>query len=340
MHSIKHLHLPLNCTQSSSQPAHSINLPPRSIVGKRVDSSKSQNFLASVTADAARGDTRLRVGRGERSEGPSQEVAWAGLHQMRLGRDVPSPHGDQAWLIFGLVGLSASPLPHTAPSQVSSTNPFRVGQWVRIWVRTPGNQKLPTGRRLLAADVAAAAPAPAPSSGPPALPLRLFDDPYLAAAVASAAAAENAAAAAAAAAGPEGPNPGTVFGQSADPAVQAAAEEAADAALNPLNLEPMVRAAARHAFDAVASEISEGDVPPALLAELAGRAGAAAAAPANSTAPEDPERVPALAVAGSLDYYLYGDNAQVDSGENYSECGPALLRYRPPARLPLHPAVV
>ena len=32
-----------------------------SIVGKRVDSSKSKNFLASVTADAARGDTRLRV---------------------------------------------------------------------------------------------------------------------------------------------------------------------------------------------------------------------------------------------------------------------------------------
>lgn len=218
-------------------------------------------------------------------------------------------------------------LPPALPLQVSSTNPFRVGQWVRIWVRTPGNQKLPSGRRLLAAPGAPGAPAPAPSAAPAAPPLRLFEDPYLEAAVAAAAAAESAAAAAAVAAGPEGPDPGSVFGQSADPAVQAAAEEAADAALNPLNLEPMVRAAARHAFDAVASEIAEGDFPPGLLAELAGRAGAAAAA-SNSTPPEDRERVPALAVAGSLDYYLYGDNAQVDSGQNYSErrwCRPRSL---------------
>ncbi|KAL4458888.1 hypothetical protein ABPG75_013753 [Micractinium tetrahymenae] len=234
-----------------------------SIVGKRVDSSRSQNYLASVTADAARGDTRLRV---------------------------------------------------------SSTNPFRVGQWVRIWVRTPGNQKL-SGRRLLTEDTPAAAPSPAmpdgTSAAPATLPLRLFEDPYVEAAVAAAAAAENAAAAAAAAAGPEGPDPGTVLGQSADPAVQAAAEEAQDAALNPLNLEPMVRAAARHAFDAIASEIADGDFPADLLAELTGRTNASSL-PGNSSGWEDPEKVPALAVSGSLDYYLYGDNPNVDSGENYN----------------------
>ena len=200
--------------------------------------------------------------------------------------------------------LVASPAP-----QVSSTTPFRVGQWVRLWVRKPGNQSLP-GRRLQAAQPAvpqtrgwarklaqqgdgysATEDAPPPFT----IPL-IYSDPYLQAAVEAAAEAETIAAAAAYAAGPE---PTEADALSADPAAAAAAEEAAAAALNPLGLEQPMLAAARYSAWAMASEIAAGDFPQELLDEMmAGR---------NVTSGGDEGgRAPALAVLGSLDYYLYG----------------------------------
>ncbi|PSC77016.1 band 7 isoform A [Micractinium conductrix] len=249
-----------------------------SIVGKRVDSSKSKNFLASVTADAARGDTRLRV---------------------------------------------------------SSTIPFRVGQWVRIWVRSPGNQDL--SRRRLQGGFNAPVDAPAPAGTAPAgtapavsplVPL-MFSDPYIQAAVAAAAAAEAAEVAAAAAAPAEGDAADQVAAFSSDPAVLAAAAEAEAEQLNPLRLDAMVLAAARHGQWAVLSEIGEGDFPADLLANLTGNGTAdPGAGKTDAQASRGGRRargrrargaVKCLweAVPGSLDYYLYGDMPSVDSGEDY-----------------------
>ena len=172
-------------------------------------------------------------------------------------------------------------LPHPPPPsphllQVSSTIPFRVGQWVRIWVRSPGNQDL--SRRRLQGGFNAPVDAPAPAGTAPAgtapavsplVPL-MFSDPYIQAAVAAAAAAEAAEVAAAAAAPAEGDAADQVAAFSSDPAVLAAAAEAEAEQLNPLRLDAMVLAAARHGQWAVLSEIGEGDFPADLLANLTG----------------------------------------------------------------------
>jgi len=143
------------------------------------------------------------------------------------------------------------------------------------------------------------------------MPLLLFQDPYLQAAVAAAAAAETAAAEAAYAAPAE---PEKVDASSFTE--EALAEEAA--ALNPLHLEPMVLAAARHATDAILSELQDGDLSADLLAALT--AGGTNGSTNGSTSDPGLGRTDAAAVPGSLDFYLYGDNAKVDSGKDYGEC--------------------
>lgn len=180
--------------------------------------------------------------------------------------------------------------------QVSTTTPFRVGQWVRLWMRKPGNR--PSGRRLQAVESATSQPrlaqqqaaaaaaqqqrragrklaqqnpfalppdaAPAPAAAPAqpeltafAIP-QLYEDPYLQAAVEAAAEAETAYAEAAYARGPE---PDEADALSADPAAAAALEEAEASALNPLGLEPIWLASARYGAWAMASEIAAGDFP-------------------------------------------------------------------------------
>ena len=233
-----------------------------------------------------------------------------------------------------------------------------MGQWVRLWVRKPGNQTIKR-RSLLsqagtppnstAATTAAAAPAPnkptrtVPDStyeiagrrllqqqrrlnqdGPeaaaaPTIPLLLFSDPYLQAAAAAAAVAETAAAEAAYAAGPE-PDKADALGT--DPA-QAEAEE--QEALNPLQLEPMLLAAARYGSMALATEIAAGEYDPALLLEQFGAPGNSSTSSSGGDGDGSDGKAPALAVPGSLDYYLYGDNKLVDSGQDYSACTTLLL---------------
>jgi hypothetical protein len=237
--------------------------------------------------------------------------------------------------------------------QVSSTAPFKVGQWVRLWVRKPGNQTIK--RRSLLSQTGATANSTVntaataalqkftqtvPDStyeiagrsllqqqGParrlkqdmsdtvaaPTIPLLLFSDPYLQAAAAAAAVAETAAAEAAYAAGPE-PEKADALGT--DP-VEAEAEE--EAALNPLQLEPMLLAAARYGSMALASEIAAGEYDPAWL-ELAVAPGNSSSGSGSGDESDTGGKAPALAVPGSLDYYLYGDNKLVDSGKDYSAC--------------------
>ena len=207
--------------------------------------------------------------------------------------------------------------------QVSNSNVFRVGQWVRLWNSDPGNRSRPR-RSLLELQHPDQPLATQPGAGsatgrrlrgagaPP--PLRLFRDAYLQAAVAAAAAAEMAAAEAAAAAGLE-PDKADALAAADPVAAQLAAEREAEA-LNPLQLDAMLLAAARYGSLAMAAEIAAGDFDPAWLDEFAGDEGTGAGA---GNASSNDGRAPALAVEGSLDFYLYGDNCAVDSGTDYSE---------------------
>ena len=228
---------------------------------------------------------------------------------------------------------------------------------MRLWVRKPGNQTIKR-RSLLSqagtptnstAATAAAAVAPKKSTqtvpdstyeisgrrllqqqsparrlnqnvsdtvAAPTIPLLLFSDPYLQAAAAAAAVAETAAAEAAYAAGPE-PEKADALG--ADSA-EAEAQEAA--ALNPLQLEPMLLAAARYRSMALASEIAAGEYDPALLEQFVAPGNSSGSGSGSGSGDDsgDGGKAPALAVPGSLDYYLYGDNKLVDSGQDYSAC--------------------
>lgn len=143
------------------------------------------------------------------------------------------------------------------------------------------------------------------------IPVRLFQDPYLQAAVAAAANAETAAAQQTA---DEGPEPDRADALSVDPVATALAAEQQAAALNPLQLDPALLAAARYSTMALATEIAEGAYDPAWLEQFT-----SGGSSGGGGGGEGGEKAPALAVPGSLDYYLYGDNPAVDSGANYSE---------------------
>ncbi|EFN53338.1 hypothetical protein CHLNCDRAFT_137066 [Chlorella variabilis] len=266
-----------------------------SIVGRKVDSAARANFLASITKTARRGDRRLQA----RRSGQRRQPGRRGLS----GRGC-------AW--------------------VSNTDVFRVGQWVRLWASNPGNRSQRRRSLLsLKAGLAAGAATPAnltaaqsgrrlasdgdDDSSASGAPLRLFQDPYLQAAVAAAAAAEAKAAAAAAEAGPE---PDKADALSADPVAAALAAEQEAAELNPLQLDAMLLAAARYGSMALAAEIADGEYDPAWLEEFASNVEGGGGG--DEGGDEGGERAPAQAVPGSLDYYLYGDSRAVDSGADYN----------------------
>lgn len=202
---------------------------------------------------------------------------------------------------------------------------------MRLWASNPGNRSQRRRSLLsLKAGLAAGAATPAnltaaqsgrrlasdgdDDSSASGAPLRLFQDPYLQAAVAAAAAAEAKAAAAAAEAGPE---PDKADALSADPVAAALAAEQEAAELNPLQLDAMLLAAARYGSMALAAEIADGEYDPAWLEEFASNVEGGGGG--DEGGDEGGERAPAQAVPGSLDYYLYGDSRAVDSGADYSE---------------------
>jgi hypothetical protein len=195
--------------------------------------------------------------------------------------------------------------------QVSNSNVFKVGQWVRLWNFNPGNRRRLQRRSLLSSEAGLAAAHAVErheaatgrhlahtEASAHSLPYRMFEDPQLQAAAAAAAAAEEAAMKAALASGPE---PDRAEAYATDPEAAALAAEKQSAALNPLGMDPMLLATARYASDALAAEIVDGEFDPDTLE--GGEGG----------------KAPALAVPGSLDYYLYGDNRAVDSGANNSK---------------------
>ena len=168
---------------------------------------------------------------------------------------------------------------------------------MRLWMTAPGDQAL--RRRALHSTASTNA------STTDGLGLLLFDNPELQAAATAAAWAETAAAAAAALQASEATAESVAPPTSA--AAAAAAEAASENALNPLGLSPMLLAAARYGSMGLASEAAAEQFDNATLSALTG---------GNSSAGQ---QVSALAVPGSLDYYLYGDNPLVYSGQNYSE---------------------
>ena len=172
---------------------------------------------------------------------------------------------------------------------------------MRLWMTAPGDQALL--RRALQSIASTNA------SNTDVLGLLLFDNPELQAAAAAAAWAETEAAAAAALQASEAGAQSVAPPTSA--AAAAAAAAATDNALNPLGLSPMLLAAARYGSMGLASEAGDD--------EQYGNATMGALTGGNSSAGQ---QVSALAVPGSLDYYLYGDNPLVYSGQNYSERGP------------------
>jgi hypothetical protein len=180
--------------------------------------------------------------------------------------------------------------------QVASTSSIKVGQWLRVFVTAPDN-RFRRRRSLLAEEAAAMqqpgprrglrqAPAPAPgaeygSAAPAPLVSQLFDDPDIAMALNASFVAEAQKAEALAA------SPGKVPAQWFDPN-----------ATNPLGLDPWLLAVGHFAANAYLAEAPD----------------------SSATSDVGGQRAPGLALDGTLDSYLYGENI-ADSGRNGGKLG-------------------
>lgn len=128
--------------------------PPRSIVGKRMQSKDVANKLTDVVGNANRGDYRVQVGNA--ADAKLRDAVLASAHTPGSGA--------------GRVGSALPTLPVPAPAlcaslQVASSSGIQVGQWVRLF---QPNSDATRRRRLLAAAGAARrrlaqAPAPLPA---------------------------------------------------------------------------------------------------------------------------------------------------------------------------------
>lgn len=152
---------PMRVAVPPAVPSQPAAIPPasRSIVGRKVDSSKSANYLATVTQEARRGDRRLQVilqGRAPLSrQCPAVPAAATAAHvacsATAAHRWYTTSDAEVPRTTTALKPVSCA-LPFLSPYQVSTTATLKVGQWVRLWMRKPGNQNL--RRRLLAAEPA------------------------------------------------------------------------------------------------------------------------------------------------------------------------------------------
>jgi hypothetical protein len=178
--------------------------------------------------------------------------------------------------------------------QVVSTRNIQVGQWLRVFVTAPNNRN--RRRSLLASEDAGASQqlkgsrrglrqAEADAADAPPLVDALFEDSELAAALNASFVAENQKAAALAA------NPDKVPAQWFEPN-----------ATNPLGMDPWLLEVGRFAASALLADSDK-----------------------EAAAEDDGgEKAPGLALDGTLDAYLYGENI-ADSGRNGGEQGRLLV---------------